>query len=98
MESSLGRSVTFGPFRLYPVARVIERDGVRLALGSRAFDILLVLVEHAGEVVSHRELMQCVWRGLVVTPGSLRVHVAGLRKALGEGDGARQYIANVPGQ
>jgi len=98
MESSLGRSVTFGPFRLYPVARVIERDGVRLALGSRAFDILLVLIEHAGEVVSHRELMQCVWRGLVVTPGSLRVHVAGLRKALGEGDGARQYIANVPGQ
>ena len=98
MESSLGRSVSFGPFRLYPVARVIERDGVRLALGSRAFDILLVLIEHAGGVVSHRELMQRVWRGLVVTPGSLRVHIAGLRKALGEGDEACQYIANVPGQ
>lgn len=96
MESSLGRSVSFGPFRLYPGARLIERDGARLALGSRALDILIVLVDRAGEVVSHRELTQRVWRELVVSPSSLRVHISGLRKALGEEE--RQYIANVPGQ
>ena len=98
MDSSLGRSICFGPFRLYPTARVIERDGARLALGSRALDILIVLADRAGDVVSHQELTERVWRGLVVAPGSLRVHVAGLRKALGEGGGTSQYIANVPGQ
>ena len=98
MESALGPSVSFGPFRLYPGARLIERDGARLALGSRALDILIVLVERAGEVVSHRELTQRVWRELVVSPSSLRVHISGLRKALGEGEGERQYIANVLGQ
>ena len=100
MDSSLGRSISFGPFRLYPAARVIERDGARLAVGSRALDILIVLTERAGEVVSHKELIQRVWRSLVVSPSSLRVHVAGLRKALGEGEGEgeSQYVANVPGQ
>lgn len=96
METSLGRSISFGPFRLYPAARVIERDGARLALGSRAFDVLIVLAERAGEVVRHRELTERVWRGLVVEPGTLRVHISGLRKALGGGNS--QYIANVPGQ
>lgn len=86
---------SFGPFRLFPGARAIEKDGVRLALGDRALDILTVLVEHAGEVVSHKELISRVWRGLVVEPGNLRVHIASLRKTLGE---TERYIANVPGQ
>lgn len=86
---------SFGPFRLFPAARAIEKDGVRLALGDRALDILMVLVERAGEVVSQRELVTRVWRGLVVEPGTVRVHIAGLRKALGE---STRYIANVPGQ
>jgi DNA-binding winged helix-turn-helix (wHTH) protein len=90
--------ISFGPFTLYPCARVLERDGARLALGSRALDILIVLTERAGEVVGHRELIRRVWRGLVVTPSSLRVHVAGLRRVLREGAGSSQYIANVPSQ
>ena len=98
MNTPLGQSIAFGSFRLYPSARVLERDGVRLAVGSRALDILIVLTEHAGEVVSHKELVRRVWRGLVVTPSSLRVHVAGLRKVLSERLGSPRYIANVPGQ
>lgn len=98
VNRSLGRSISFGPFRLYPGARVVERDGARLALGSRALDILICLTERAGEVISHKELTQRVWRGLVVTPSSLRVHVAGLRKALSECEGEFRYIANIPGQ
>jgi predicted ATPase/DNA-binding winged helix-turn-helix (wHTH) protein len=86
---------SFGPFRLFPAARAIEKDGVRLALGDRALDILMVLVERAGEVVSQKELIARVWRGLIVEPGTVRVHIAGLRKALGE---SARYIANVPGQ
>jgi predicted ATPase/DNA-binding winged helix-turn-helix (wHTH) protein len=90
-------TLSFGPFRLFPGARAFEKDGVPVALGNRALDILMVLVERAGEVVSQRELIARVWRGLVVDPGNLRVHMAGLRKALGEHRGER-YIANVTGQ
>lgn len=90
--------VSFGSFQLFPTARALEKDGVPLALGNRALDILMVLVERAGEIVSHKELMSRVWRGLVVDPGNLRVHMTGLRKALGDGRGQARYIANVSGQ
>jgi predicted ATPase/DNA-binding winged helix-turn-helix (wHTH) protein len=90
--------ISFGPFRLFPAARSFEKNGVALALGNRALDILMVLVERAGEVVSHRELIARVWRGLVVDPSNLRVHMAGLRKALGDRDERARYISNVTGQ
>jgi DNA-binding winged helix-turn-helix (wHTH) protein len=97
-DRSHGRCIVFGPFRLYPGAREIWRDGIPLALGSRALDILIALTECAGEVVSHKELTRRVWRGLVVGAGSLRVHIAALRKALGTGNEECRYIANIPGQ
>src|SRR5262249_14768479 len=95
-SSSQSVAVSFGPFRLFPTARAFEKDGVPLALGNRALDILMVLVERAGELVTHRELIARVWRDLVVDPSNLRVHMTGLRKALG--DGKERYIANVTGQ
>jgi DNA-binding winged helix-turn-helix (wHTH) protein len=67
MNGSDSGLASFGPFRLSPATREIERDGVPLALGDRALDILIVLVERAGEIVSHRELISRVWRGLVVS-------------------------------
>lgn len=90
--------VSFGPFRLFPAERTLEKNGIPLVLGSRALDILIVLAERAGEIVSARELIARVWRGLVVDPGNLRVHIAGLRKALGDRERQARYIANVPGQ
>jgi predicted ATPase/DNA-binding winged helix-turn-helix (wHTH) protein len=91
-------SASFGPFHLFPRARAIERDGIPLAVGSRALDILIALVERAGDVVSHKELLAHAWRGLVVDPGNLRVHISSLRKALGDDEASPQYIANVAGQ
>ncbi|MDM0074069.1 winged helix-turn-helix domain-containing protein [Variovorax sp. J2P1-59] len=91
-------SVSFGPFRLYPAARRVEKGGVLFPLSSRALDILIVLVEHASEIVGHRDLTARVWRNLEVGTGSLRTHIAGLRKALGDGEGGARYIANVAGQ
>ena len=85
----------FGPYRLHATARTLEKHGVPVEIGSRALDILIVLVERAGEVVSHRELMRRAWRGLVVDGSNLRVNVMKLRKALDE---AQAYILNVPGQ
>ena len=98
MNGSDSGIASFGPFRLSPARREIERDGVPLALGDRALDILIVLIERAGEIVSHRDLIARVWRGLVVSPGNLRVHMTALRKALGDGEGGARYIENVIGQ
>ena len=98
MNDSDSGIASFGPFRLSPTRRELERDGVPLALGDRALDILIVLVERAGEIVSHKELIARVWRGLVVSPGNLRVHMTALRKALGDEAQNARYISNVSGQ
>jgi len=90
--------ISFGPFRLYAAQRLIEREGVPLHLGGRALDILIVLVEHAGEVVSKNDLMARVWPGVTVDEGSLRVHVAALRKALGDGESGARYLTTLTGQ
>src|ERR1700758_3909626 len=89
---------SFGPFRLFMAERLLEKADEPLELGSRALDILITLVERAGEVVTHKELISRVWPDVIVEEANLRVHIAGLRKALGDGrDGAR-YIVTVPGR
>ncbi|MBB3452501.1 putative ATPase [Rhizobium sp. BK313] len=69
-----------------------------MTIGGRALDILLCLVERAGEVVGRSELVEKVWPTVTVEDGSLRFHVAALRKALGDGKDGARYIANVPGR
>jgi DNA-binding winged helix-turn-helix (wHTH) protein len=90
--------VAFGPFHLFPRARVLHKNGMPVMLGSRALDILIALVERAGEVVNQRELISRAWRGLVVESGNLRVQMTHLRRGLGDGEEGARYIANVPGQ
>jgi DNA-binding winged helix-turn-helix (wHTH) protein len=89
-------TVSFGPFCLHDKSRLLERDGVAIKLGSRAMDILQLLVSRAGEVVTKDELMAHGWPGLFVNETSLRVQIAELRKALGDGKAGARYIANVP--
>src|SRR5260370_25176047 len=76
---------SFGPFRLFAAERLLERANEPLQLGGRALDILITLVERAGEVVTRKELLYRVWPDVTVDEANLRVHVAGLRKALGDG-------------
>ena len=92
-----GDAVSFGPFTLYPIERRLEHTGSVVRLGSRALDILIVLVHHAGEVIDRRSLMSRAWRHIVVDESNLRVHIATLRKALGDGNDGVHYIHNVPG-
>ena len=91
-----GKIASFGPFRLYVTERLLERNGTALKIGSRALDILIMLLEHAPEVVSKRDLIQRVWGELVVDEVSLRFHVAALRKRLGDEDASVRYITNIP--
>jgi predicted ATPase/DNA-binding winged helix-turn-helix (wHTH) protein len=97
-RSPLGGVVEFGPFRLRPAERVLEKDGVALKIGSRALDVLTMLVEQAPRVVSKRDLMARAWRTLVVDEGSLRFQIAALRKVLGDGESGARYIASVQGR
>lgn len=97
-EARLGRTVEFGPFRLEAARRLLLDGDKPVPLGSRAFDLLLALVEQAGEVVSTRDLIARIWPGMFVEDGNLRVHVASLRKALRDGQDGRRLIVNLPGR
>ena len=95
---SAGEFISFGPYRLIPAERILLRGGEAVDVGSRALDVLIALVESAGEVVGQRELIDRAWPNVVVGEGSLRVTIAGLRKALGDGQDGVRYIANVTGR
>jgi len=89
------RKLKFGPFELAIGERVLRRDGQVLPLGDRALDILTYLADRPGEVIAKQELIDHVWSDVTVEEGSLRVHVAAIRKALGDGQLGNRYIANV---
>jgi predicted ATPase/DNA-binding winged helix-turn-helix (wHTH) protein len=97
-QPALNGVVEFGPFRLRRAERVLEKDGVPVKIGSRALDVLTTLIEHAPHVVSKRELMAYAWGTLVVDEGSLRFHIAALRKVLGGGKSGSRYVTNVAGR
>lgn len=91
-------ALTFGTFRLVPGQHALF-DGERpVRLGNRALDILITLVQRAGELVTKEELLSVVWADAAVEEGNLRVHVSALRKVLGDGQAGARYIGNVPGQ
>jgi predicted ATPase/DNA-binding winged helix-turn-helix (wHTH) protein len=98
MSDGVHRNLQFGPFELSSRERVLRRDGVALPLGSRALDILIYLAARPGEVIVKRELIEQVWPDVTVEEGSIRVHVAAIRKALGDGQFGNRYIANIKGR
>lgn len=83
----------FGHFRLLPARRQLLAGDLPVKLGSRAFDLLQVLVERRDRTVGKHELMQLVWPSLVVEENNLQVHIVALRKLLGH-----PAIATVPGR
>lgn len=89
--------ICFGPFVLVTGSRTLTRDGVPVKLGGRAFELLLTLAQADGAFVSSEVLTARLWPDAVVEPGSLRVHIAGLRKALGQRDDGAPWIENQPG-
>jgi predicted ATPase/DNA-binding winged helix-turn-helix (wHTH) protein len=91
-------SVLFGPFRLLPMQRLLMSGDKPVQVGSRAFDILVLLLERPGELVTKGELMARVWPNTFVEPANLFVHIAGLRRVLGDGRGGNRYVVNIPGR
>lgn len=75
--------------------RDVFKDGVAMRIGTRAFDILDVLLRHQGQLVSKELILQSVWPDTVVEENNLQVHISALRKALGTD---RERIRTVPGR
>jgi predicted ATPase/DNA-binding winged helix-turn-helix (wHTH) protein len=90
--------VSFGPFCLHPAERLLTRDGEPVQLRGRAFDLLVALASRPHQLISKSDLLREVWPGLVVEEGSLRFHMANLRKTLGDGAGGNRYIVNSSGR
>ncbi|MDB5535944.1 MAG: hypothetical protein JWQ65_819 [Devosia sp.] len=99
-ESPVGEPVNlaFGPFRLFPSRQLLLRDGHPVRLGHRAFAILRMLTENAGEIVKKEDLLRTVWPDTTVEEANLRVNVAALRKSLGDNGSPEAYIANIVGR
>jgi len=87
----------FGPFELNVAERSLKKANQVIPLGGRAYDILIALLEKAGEVVAKSELIAKAWPDVTVEEGSLRVHLSALRKALGDGQLGNKYIASIQG-
>jgi len=82
--AAAGATLAFGRFRVLLRQRELVADGVPIELGTRAFGVLLVLLEADGSLVSKDELLSRVWPGIVVAEENLKVQISALRKALGE--------------
>jgi DNA-binding winged helix-turn-helix (wHTH) protein len=80
--AATGVALEFGRFRLLVRQRRLLAGGVPVQLGPRAFDILLILIEADGALVTHDDLQSRVWPGIVVARDNLKVQVSALRKAL----------------
>ena len=89
---------SFGSFRFFPARQLLLEGETPVRLGSRALEILAGLVERPGELVSRDELVARVWPNTVVEESNLKVNVCALRRASGEGQPGRRYIATVSGR
>jgi TolB-like protein/DNA-binding winged helix-turn-helix (wHTH) protein/Tfp pilus assembly protein PilF len=92
------RFYQFGPYRIDPDRSQLLRDDQPVPLTSKAFETLLILVEHSQREISKDELMRRVWPDTFVEEANLAKHISMVRKALGETAQHRRYIVTLPGR
>ena len=88
-------AMSFGDFMVRPAERAVLFHGKPVEIGSRAFDLLVVLLRSSGEIVTKQEIMRHVWPSTIVDEGNLRFQMAMLRRALGR---ERDRIKTVTGR
>ena len=86
---------SFGEFTLDVPDRRLTRGGCPVHLAPKTYDVLVILIRRAGRLVTKQELLESVWPGVFVDEGILTVHVAALRKALGDTRRSPAYIETV---
>ncbi len=95
MVSNLYR---FGPFDLDPDQRALRRDGKKIALPPKAFDLLLYLVQNPLRLLTKEELLRAVWPDSFVEEGNLSQNIFLLRKAITPKQRDFRYIVTLPGR
>jgi DNA-binding winged helix-turn-helix (wHTH) protein/TolB-like protein/Flp pilus assembly protein TadD len=88
----------FGPFLFDVATQRLARDGEPVQLKGKACELLQVLVEHRGDVLSKDDLMKLLWPDTIVEENNLTVHMTALRKALGDSPIEHRYIITIPGR
>ena len=96
MSNRANRVLEFGPFRLEAGERLLLRQNERIPLTPKAFETLLVLVEHSGRVVQKDDLLKQVWPDTIVEEANLARNIWTLRKVLADGNGESTYIETIP--
>jgi DNA-binding winged helix-turn-helix (wHTH) protein len=82
-ENRDDEGVDFGRYRIFPKLRLLLRDGVKVDIRARAFDVLWVLVQADGDLVSKNQLLDTVWSGVVVEENNLQAQMSAIRRSLG---------------
>jgi DNA-binding winged helix-turn-helix (wHTH) protein/TolB-like protein/Flp pilus assembly protein TadD len=95
MSNAVSYLYEFGPFRLDPTERLLLRDGHPVPLTPKAFDVLMVLLQHSGHLVEKKELIEAVWPTSFVEEGNVSVMIHALRKAFGSDHRDHTYIETV---
>ena len=90
--------LAFGPFTLSVTQRLLAKEGIPVELGARAIDLLITLASAPNKLMSKQDLISRVWPDVIVEEGSLRFHMTGLRKALGDGQDGARYITTIAGR
>jgi predicted ATPase/DNA-binding winged helix-turn-helix (wHTH) protein len=97
-KAAIYAEIRFGPFRLRPALRQLFEADRCIRIGGRGVDLLIALIERAGEIVEKDELIARAWPKVTVCEGNLKTQIAALRRALRDGlDGAR-YVTSIPGR
>lgn len=86
----------FGSFKLVTADRILLHDGEVIRLTQKAYQILLLLVQNSGRLVTRERIMKEVWPDRFVEDNNLTVNISYLRKALGKSYGIHEYIETVP--
>ena len=92
----MARRYAFGPFLLDERERRLTRNGQVVHLQPKSFEVLLYLLEHAGNLVEKNEILDAVWRDSIVTENSLTVCIRQIRIALEDNAEAPDFIETLP--
>ncbi len=96
MNRQSGEFFTFGSFRLDARERLLSCNGQPVPLASKTFEVLLLMVQNSGHLVTKDTLLKELWPDSFVEEANLTKHISLLRKALGQAANRQEYIETIP--
>jgi DNA-binding winged helix-turn-helix (wHTH) protein len=87
----------FDEFRVNAAKRQLLREGEVVPLYSKAFELLLLLVESRGRDLTKEEILEKIWPGQILEESNLTVNISAVRRALGEKASTPRYLVTIPG-